>query len=372
MIDIYELSQMDISSVIEIPYNDGATAEAQFIISYPLIRLMVDTIFSSEHVKQSIYHHFENNDLLGSYGLTWIKFISLIKSLLKKKSTFKTVANSAIEKMVATNELTDFSNNLEDNIKRFDERNSHAHKPVDEYFDINDFITKLNERVSIDKTTPIGSAGDDVSISIAQALQEQGYHYVVTEHLDQYTDLLSEYKTNESEYAVASALYGRIFNAPAIYQLIYYAIKPEAAKNMLVNAEGNFSYICPYREDIFYLTKAAYFSHDKRHRQAVIEVFRSVEVFILTLKDSHGWQLPNGSLMSRQASLNLLPILTYRTLTESDNIQYLKGFYDIIRDFNPKFKLVISVSKGSEGEQAELVSACQKLAENNADIYYID
>ena len=108
----------------------------------------------------------------------------------------------------------------------------------------------------------------------------------------------------------------------------------------------------------------------------------------MTLGLNEAWQyLPDGTYISRNPrNKNLNGLLTHRTLSVEENIDYLQRFVDVVRAHNPNIKLVVTVSPvpflatGRADEyhvitanghsKAVLRVAAQEIVERNENVFY--
>lgn len=229
----------------------------------------------------------------------------------------------------------------------------------------------------INKDTSISSAGSCFAVEIAHRLQKNGFNYVVKEN------------RLKQELVNAPANWGIIFNASAMRQLVEKAFGLKKLPKILWSAKsGNqIRYYDPFREDVIFNSVSEYENDYERHLQACREVFLSSDVFVMTLGMCEVWSLrADGAVFSR-SPWNISPELVQRNvLSVDDNVRELQKFIDVLRVFNPKIKIIISVSPVPlhatfQAESSHVVTAnclskatlrcaVEKFSKQNEGVYY--
>lgn len=239
----------------------------------------------------------------------------------------------------------------------------------------------------MDINTPIGSAGSCFAFEIAKYFQQGGYNYVVTERNDDPNSgvLVDGYQPGD-KYAKFCANFGILFNTPSFTQLAEKAFGIRQFNKLLFKDENGYL-LDPYRENVLFKSKEAYLADYDKHINAAKEAFLQCKVFVVTLGLNECWQLQDGTVMSRNPRENMYHLVKHRTLTVQENVDNIQRFFDIIKQYNPDFKLVISVSpipflatgradkqhiiSANSHSKSVLRVAADQLVENNPDMYYL-
>jgi hypothetical protein len=164
------------------------------------------------------------------------------------------------------------------------------------------------------------------------------------------------------------------------------AFNVKQTKQLLFEQEDG-TWVDPYRENVLFLSKEAYFEDYRKHIEATRMAFEQCEVFIITLGLNECWQFRDGSVMSRNPRSYMYPLVRHKTLTVQENIDNIQTFFDICKAHNPNFKLIISVSpipflatgradthhviSANTHSKAVLRVAAEELVNNNDDVYYL-
>ncbi|MDB5037623.1 MAG: hypothetical protein JWQ35_1151 [Bacteriovoracaceae bacterium] len=248
----------------------------------------------------------------------------------------------------------------------------------------------------VSKETPIGSAGSCFAFEISYYLQERGFNYVVTEE-GQNADkgILIEGFDPAVPYEKFCANWGILFNTPSFRQLAEKAFGKRKLPKILVKkhtpdpAGNDFTfYVDPFRENVFFLSPKAYEDNYQEHLEATRKALLETKVFILTLGLNECWEfIKDGSVVSRNPHTTVAySLLRHRTLTVEENVANIQAFIDIVREHNPDFKVIISVSPipflatGRADEQhvitanghskAILRVAAEELVKKNKGVFY--
>ena len=259
----------------------------------------------------------------------------------------------------------------------------HEYHPGSKY----DTLPFVNRHPIMDMETPIGSAGSCFAFEIAKVFQQGGYNYVVTERNDDPTSgiTVDGYKPGD-RIAKFSANYGILFNTPSFRQLAERAFGLKQTKQLLFQQPDR-SWVDPYRENVSFFSEEDYYRDYDKHLRAVRDALERSEVFIVTLGLNECWEFRDGSVMSRNPRGNMYPFVRHKTLTVQENIDNIQRFFDIVREHNPDFKLIISVSPipflaTGRAEEHHVISAnthsksvlrvaAEELVNNNPDMYYL-
>lgn len=207
-----------------------------------------------------------------------------------------------------------------------------------------DMMPYVNRYKIMDMSTPVASAGSCFAFEIARSMQEQNFNYLIEERADNPSDgiIVDGYSAGD-KYAKFSANYGILFNTPSLLQLAQRAFNLRHFEHYCNRLE-NGMYMDPYRENVFYVNKNSYINDHPKHIAAVRRVLTNVKVMIFTAGLNECWQLRDGTVLSRNPKSGFYHLLKYRVLSVQENIDNISGFVEIVRRFNPDFKLVISLS----------------------------
>lgn len=186
----------------------------------------------------------------------------------------------------------------------------------------------------ITTTTKIISAGSCFAMEIAHHLIKAKFNYLVTEEDTRY------------ELPISSARWGTVFNTPSFAQLVEKSFGLINIPPILwtIN-DGTIQYRDPFREDVFYHSieeyNRDYYQHINKSKQALEEA----EVMVITLGVNEVWYLKNTEFAFAQSPWNISPLLCDRkVLTVEENLKYLQRMYDVLKIFNKKIKLIVTVS----------------------------
>ena len=259
----------------------------------------------------------------------------------------------------------------------------HPEKPASKY----NMMPYVQKYPIMDMSTPIGSAGSCFAFEIARVFQEKGYNYVITERNDDpQSGMIVDGYSPGDKYAKFCANYGILFNTPSFRQMAEraFGIKP-TPQLLFQQADGG--WVDPYRENVLFYSQQAYLRDYYHHIAACRKSLEETEVFIITLGLNECWEFRDGTVMSRNPRGNMYPLVKHKTLTVEENVDNIQTFYDIVRQHNPNFKLIISVSPipflatGRAKEQhiiaanthskAVLRVAAEALTEKNEHMYYL-
>lgn len=202
----------------------------------------------------------------------------------------------------------------------------------------------------VGKGTVIGSAGSCFAYEIARTLQEWGFNYLVAEkEHDGSNGIIVDAYDPSSSLVRFNATWGLIFSTPSLRQLVERAFDIRHPPKIVVREEtkaGKEFYTDPFREGVAFESPEAFQADYDRHTAACRTVFETVEVFIVTLGLNECWALKSeGSVLSnlpRRTEIHSL--VRPRQLSVSENVHELQRFLDTVRQFNPDFKLIVSLS----------------------------
>ncbi len=292
-------------------------------------------------------------------------------------------------------QLANYEAELQDSITRYSPKDKpssqgifwpmpdHPEHPGSKY----DQLPFVQTHPIMNANTPIGSAGSCFAFEIARVFQEMGFNYVVTERNDDPNAGfgVDGYRAGD-KYAKFCANYGILFNTPSFRQLAERAFGVTKTKQILFQQPDG-GWVDPYRESVLFFNSDAYKKDYHKHIAATRAALEQVEVFIITLGLNECWSFRDGTVMSRNPRANMYPYVTHKTLTVEENIANIQAFFDIVKQHNPNFKLIISVSPipflaTGRGETHHVITAnthsksilrvsAEELVNNNEDMYYL-
>lgn len=202
----------------------------------------------------------------------------------------------------------------------------------------------------VGRATPIGSAGSCFAYEIARNLQRRGFNYVVTEpEHDGSKGVVVDAYDPDNPYARFSATWGLIFNTPSLRQLAERAFGHADPSPILVEERfpnGAVIFTDPYREGVAFANPGAFEADSPTHLEAVRRAFTETEVFIVTLGLNECWELKaDGTVLSNNPRRGWMYALSRpRTLTVAENVEEVERFLALVRQHNPSFKVILSLS----------------------------
>lgn len=386
LLDYYNRNPQEMANRVLIP----STGE---IRSPAYLKLLLHNMYSNEHFADLMFERLIELDP----DLVELNSIESLMETLKNsyQHSINWQGELGSENIVNLLRLAEYEEEVQDAISRYSTKNKpkpegifwpspdHPTKPASK-FDALPFVKKYP---IMDMSTPIGSAGSCFAFEIARVFQEQGYNYVVTERNDDPgSKIIVDGYTPGDKYAKFCANYGILFNTPSFRQMAERAFDVKRTKQLLFEQEDG-TWMDPYRENVLFLSKDAYFEDYNKHIEATRMALEQTEVFIITLGLNECWQFRDGSVMSRNPRSYMYPLVRHKTLTVQENIDNIQTFYDICKAHNPKFKLIISVSpipflatgradthhviSANTHSKAVLRVAAEELVNNNEDVYYL-
>lgn len=354
-----------------------------------LLASIIKNLATAAYVVESIQREDPNLVECSSVFLL-VKYVK--KIILAKLSAEKIMGTRWLS---ALSDLAEYENNVINSKGRYSLSNKPNQNgvfwpnPIHEKHPKSKFnmLPYVNKHPIMAMSTPIGSAGSCFAFEIAKYFQLEGYNYVITERNDSpdsgiYVD---GYNPGD-EIAKFCANYGILFNTPSFCQLAEKAFGLRSFNKLLFNSNMGY-YLDPYRENVAFASPEAYIADYEQHIDAVKNAFLQCKVFVITLGLNECWQLQDGTVMSRNPRDNMYHIAKHKTLTVNENVENIQRFFDIIKEHNPDFKLIISVSPipflatGRADEQhiisanchskAVLRVAADQLVTTNEDMYYL-
>jgi len=215
---------------------------------------------------------------------------------------------------------------------------------------LKDMTPELGKIPLVAPETAIGSAGSCFAYEIAKTLQRWGFNYIIGEpEHDGSNGIFVDTYDARSSFVRFNATWGLIFNTPSLRQLAERAFGTKSLNRILVSTHSSSSgtfYTDPFREGVAFQSPDAYEKDYDRHTAACREVFSKVEVFIVTLGLNEVWEFKaDGSILSNLPHRpEIFSLIRPKILTVEENVSELQKFLDLVRQHNPNFKLIVSLS----------------------------
>ncbi|MDJ0683664.1 MAG: GSCFA domain-containing protein [Alphaproteobacteria bacterium] len=243
----------------------------------------------------------------------------------------------------------------------------------------------------IDKSTPIASAGSCFAFEIAKNLQARGFNYVVSEpEPDGSNGVVVDGYAPDRDFARFSAAWGLIFNTPSLRQLAERAFGASRTPSLVVRERapsGQLFFTDPFREGVAFGNAVAYRVDKPKHADAVRRVLSEAEIFVATLGLNECWRLrSNGVALSRNPrSPWMFALAEPAVLTVEENVAEFEAFLSLVREHNPKFKVVLSLSPipliathrldqhviaANAHSKSVLRVAAEEIVRRNQDVFY--
>ncbi|REL34800.1 GSCFA domain-containing protein [Thalassotalea euphylliae] len=357
------------------------------------LEYLLANIFSNISLAKALFNHIKSSDFGVAENNNLFALLRFIKNTIISQFDSKQIIQSDWVK--ALSEIAEYEKSFLDasNCYRIDNKPNpaavfwpnpeHQASPLSKF----DMLPYVEKQPIMDINTPIGSAGSCFAFEIAKHLQQAGYNYVITERNDDaLSGLVVDGYQPGDQYAKFCANYGLLFNTPSFLQLAEKAFGVRHFNKLLIQHESGY-YLDPYRDNVAFETKAAYLADYDSHLEAVRSALLECKVFIITLGLNECWQLQDGTFLSRTPRENMHHLVNHRSLTVQENVDFIQGFFNIIKQHNREFKLVVSVSPipllatGRADEHHVISANCysksvlrvaaEQLVANNQDIYYL-
>lgn len=362
------------------------------------LKFFLESIFKDAVVRDTVDRYFKNQNI---QIRNFVEFLTNLRMVFKNQIAWsnldpnyplvKGLADLADYEQAITNSLTAYNPKLKPNPTAVYWPNPHREPATSVY----ETLPIAKKYPIVSKDTPIGSAGSCFAFEIAYYLQEQGFNYIVTEkgHRPDEGVLIDAFDP-ANPYEKFSANYGILFNTPSFRQLAEKAFgkrKLPRICNKVPHPQraGEFLYCDPFRENVFFGSPEDYERDYEKHIEATRLALLKSKVFILTLGLNECWEfMKDGSVVSRNPHSDIFyRLLRHKTMTVDENISNVQAFVDIVREFNPDFQVILSVSPipflatGRAADQhvitanahskAVLRVAAEEIVRKNKGVYYL-
>lgn len=195
-----------------------------------------------------------------------------------------------------------------------------------------DFIAQPKERFPrvISPETRVASIGSCFAVELKRYFQDHRFNFVSTE-----------------ESWAGSAEWGRVYTTKNLLQIFQYSLGEFFPEVSLARTEkGVFD---PYREGGFYETEQAAQEGIARHRQKSREALTSCEVLVVTPGQNEAWvNRSDGLAWAHPPPPELAGSdndhFFIKRFSLEENIAYLDCALKLLRENNPKVKVILTVS----------------------------
>ena len=371
--------------VIQIPIGGNITSEES-------LKLHINSIFNDKNYSHNLFKQIVSNKV-NYETLTVTELLTLLKKSFHDGLDWGTGFNSLDLNNVK--DLLEYENKFLRSISCFSPKNkpnpnaimwpipNHPKHPNSKF----DMLPYAVENKIMDKTTPIGSAGSCFAMEIAKVLQSEDFNYVVTELGENPQDeaIIDGYELGSGD-ALYSANFGILFNTPSLKQLAQKAFGEKEFTKYLVQAEHGL-FMDPYRENVYFKSRENFLRDYPKHIEAIKQTLLQSEVFIFTAGLNECWELFDGTVVSRNPRNSLYHLIEHKVLTVQENVDNILSFFHTVKRYNPKFKLVLTLSpvpllatgrgdthhiiEANTHSKAVLRVALEEVVKSHEDIYYL-
>jgi len=198
-----------------------------------------------------------------------------------------------------------------------------------------DLVTETHRFV--DPETAIASAGSCFAATISRQLQYWGYNYLVE------MDQPRKNKGHSASFASDPAACGALYNVISMRQMVQRAFGEWVPEKMLLTSKKK--YTDPFRTLVDYNSVEGYLEKWTEHNAALSRALTKCEVFILTLGMTEAWVLTDSGLATSASPRGGdATLFQHVNLTVADNVRELEVIYDLFQRYNPKAKIITTVS----------------------------
>jgi hypothetical protein len=198
------------------------------------------------------------------------------------------------------------------------------------------------------RDTKFVSAGSCFAQRIAESLQDYGFSYYVVEPGPPW--LTREQKLDYS-YGVYSARYGNLYTTLQLLQLMQRVRGEFQPVDEYWEAEEGY-YVDPFRPSIQpqgFASVKELATDREQHFAHVAQMFRDLDVFVFTLGLTETWssQIDDAAFPTCPGKRfgEFSPDRYYfRNLSLAENIEYMERFLELLSDWNPSARVILTVS----------------------------
>jgi hypothetical protein len=202
-------------------------------------------------------------------------------------------------------------------------------------------------KFAIDKADRVATAGSCFAQHIARYLARANFNYYVVE---QGHSLLPDSTRREFNYGTFSARYGNVYTTRQLLQLLQRATGAFAPEEPDWQEDGH--WVDPFRPSIQpggFASPAEVQADRRKHLECVLHMMKTMNVFVFTLGLTETWRSCSdgavfpicpgcgaGSFDPQQYE--------FINLTVDEVVADLRSAIDLLRRFNPKLKVLLTVS----------------------------
>lgn len=193
----------------------------------------------------------------------------------------------------------------------------------------------------------IATAGSCFAQHLARHLQAQGYNYLVTEEAH---PAIAYEVASRFNYGTFSARYGNIYTVRQLLQMAR-RVNGEFTPADDVWMDGDF-YVDPFRPNIQpggFATVEELHADREKHFEAIRRIFRECDIFIFTFGLTEAWRAKSdGAVFPLCPGVNggefSYDTYEFVNFTVDEIVEDFMAFTDILREINPKVKIIMTVS----------------------------
>jgi len=207
---------------------------------------------------------------------------------------------------------------------------------------------QVRGRFTIDRGTPVASAGSCFAQRISESLRAFGFNYHLAEPAPAW---LTPEKAAEYSYGTYSARYGNVYTALQLLQLLQRAMGAfRPSETAWTGTDGNF--YDPFRPTVqpSGFGSLEELAADRNcHLEAVLRMFGEVEIFCFTLGLTEAWCCSaDGAAIPTPPGRGLGEFsperYSFRNLGVAENLAAMHDFIGLARKLNPRLKILLTVS----------------------------
>ncbi|MBT6325822.1 MAG: GSCFA domain-containing protein [Bdellovibrionales bacterium] len=206
----------------------------------------------------------------------------------------------------------------------------------------------ISTKFKITKQNKICTAGSCFAQNLSKALKKEGYNYHVTEVAD------SQMTTEEIEgksYGVFSARYGNIYTTVQLNEILKEAVGELEMSNLIWLSKDKNEYIDAIRPNIGdrFSNDSELFHSRNYHLKCVEKIIIESDIFVFTLGLTESWvSRDNGRTLPVAPGVYNLDDSTknydFKNLNYKETYSALDESIEILKKFNPKIKIILTVS----------------------------
>ena len=205
----------------------------------------------------------------------------------------------------------------------------------------------IGAKIAITPETKIATAGSCFAQRISGALRTYGYNFFETEPAPKW---LPAAKREAYGYGIFSARYGNIYTSLQLLQMLERCLGRFAPAEPAWDSAGRF--LDPFRPRIVptgYASSAEFEADRASHLRAVEKLFREMDVLVFTLGLTESWLCKeDGAAMPVCPGCGVGKFdadkYQFQNFGYEEVVDHLTRFMDLLREINPKAKVIFTVS----------------------------